>query len=306
MGAGEDILAELFFVLETCPLGSLIVVEEVEAGLHPQAVCKLAEVLQLVALKKKLQIVVSTHSAEFLDAVPRVARVLIKSVGGEHHVTHEPSTRFAMGEMTGVVRPEVYVYCEDRFAKDVIESCLPNAIRRRVKVIPVGSNAELSKQVRYHRTVNLGSKLAVVWDGEVEPSEAKQWCKTDRVYCEGAAAPDFSHAFLPGSCPPERWIVRELDCEEGHNALAKELNGGAFEAAEYIARLKAVAKHHDIVYELRTQAGLSSDTEARGCLIRAVKALTGDPLKAVRRVIIAELIGASAMRSEVASASSPL
>jgi predicted ATP-dependent endonuclease of OLD family len=84
MGAGEDVLIELLATLQECPEESLVVVEEIELGLHQEAQRRLAEVLQDVALKKRLQIVVSTHSEQFLAALPKEARQLVNRVGDNH------------------------------------------------------------------------------------------------------------------------------------------------------------------------------------------------------------------------------
>ena len=48
MGAGEDIVIELLHVLQETPQGSLVVIEEIELGLHPEALTKLAKHLQEV------------------------------------------------------------------------------------------------------------------------------------------------------------------------------------------------------------------------------------------------------------------
>ena len=45
MGAGEDILLELLYYLQEAPIGSLIVIEEIELGLHPEAQRKFAKEL---------------------------------------------------------------------------------------------------------------------------------------------------------------------------------------------------------------------------------------------------------------------
>ena len=50
MGAGEDILIDLLYMLQETPEGSMIVVEEIELGLHPEALITLARHLQEITL----------------------------------------------------------------------------------------------------------------------------------------------------------------------------------------------------------------------------------------------------------------
>lgn len=116
MGAGEDILIDLLYLLQESPEGSLIVIEEIEIGLHPEALIRLAKNLQEIILSKKLQIIVSTHSRYFIDSVPREARLLIQKAGDKHIITKKPTTRLAIGEISGQSEPELKIYCEDSFA----------------------------------------------------------------------------------------------------------------------------------------------------------------------------------------------
>jgi hypothetical protein len=71
MGSGEDVLIHLMHILQECLNGSLIVIEEIELGFHPAALIRLAKHLQEITLKKKLQVIVSTHSSHFIDNVPK-------------------------------------------------------------------------------------------------------------------------------------------------------------------------------------------------------------------------------------------
>jgi predicted ATPase len=115
-GSGEDVLIDFLYLLQQCPEGSMIIVEEIELGIHPEALIRLATHLQKIILKKKLQVIVSTHSEYFIDSVPQISRVLIQRASKEHIINKAPTTRFAMGIMTGRANPELKVYCEDYFA----------------------------------------------------------------------------------------------------------------------------------------------------------------------------------------------
>ena len=101
MGAGEDVLIDLLHLLDTTPDESLIVIEEVELGLHPEAVRKLAACLLDLTWQKKLQVIVSSHSEDFIDAVPRRARKLVQRMGRDHLVVDKPTTRLAVGDLSG-------------------------------------------------------------------------------------------------------------------------------------------------------------------------------------------------------------
>jgi len=69
-GAGESSVLRIIADIETMADGSLILIDEVENGLHPIAVRRLVEYLIDVASRKKIQAVFTTHSDYALDPLP--------------------------------------------------------------------------------------------------------------------------------------------------------------------------------------------------------------------------------------------
>jgi predicted ATPase len=69
-GAGEASIIEMVSRIEGADDNSLILIEEIENGLHPLATRKMVEYLFDVAKRKKAQIVFTTHSESALDALP--------------------------------------------------------------------------------------------------------------------------------------------------------------------------------------------------------------------------------------------
>ena len=220
MGAGEDLLIELLHLIDTAPNGSLIVVEEIEGGLHPEAIRNLATELQDLAWRKKLQIIVSTHSEHFIDAVPREARILLERWDDVHNVTPRPTTRLAAGQMSGRARPEMLILCEDHAARLVIEQALPAATRRRVRVVPVGSDSELADQAAFHFIAGGGEHLLMMWDGDVNESEARRWLRA-AARRSPSLADRASWTRLPGGAPPETFVL-DLTRSRGLHSVPRE------------------------------------------------------------------------------------
>jgi len=69
-GAGEDSMLDTFKLLQTIPNQSLLVIDEVENSLHPQAQRRFVQYLLKLARIKKLQIILSTHSPFVLEELP--------------------------------------------------------------------------------------------------------------------------------------------------------------------------------------------------------------------------------------------
>lgn len=69
-GAGEASIIEMVSRIESADDHSLILIEEIENGLHPLATQKMVEYLFDVAKRKKSQIVFTTHSEYALNVLP--------------------------------------------------------------------------------------------------------------------------------------------------------------------------------------------------------------------------------------------
>lgn len=312
LGSGEDIVINLLYQLQQCPEGSLIIIEEIELGLHPEALVSLARHLQEIMLKKKLQVIVSTHSTYFIDNVPREARILVQRAEKEHSVTYGPTTRFAMGLMSGKATPELLLYCEDHFAALLIERALSSDLRRRTSILPVGSNSEIAKQATHHLRAHLGQHILLIWDGDdVTQRDANDWIKNEKdelkkqgSHPENSLIPDWDNrvnwGFLPGESAPEAWTVDLLDCDDGYRLLSEEIGCDNHHARILIEKLRVVSEHHDIGYKLMEEERISSEDAALRMLVKSVFRLPEKPLKDVSEMVSAVLNSKRVRGGEIA------
>ncbi len=301
MGAGEDIIIGLLLILQDCPDGSLIVIEEIELGLHPQALRALAGALQEIILDKKLQILVSTHSREFLDSIPRQARVLLQRGGTAHTVIQGPTTRFAMTDMRGIAESELNIYCEDEFAKALIEEALPGETLKRVMVIPVGAKSELCRQAKYHENSGHKAKQLLVWDGDVSDDCIQKWARSAEVkISQSVDGGHIPYCKLLGTVPPESWLIEALNCDEGYVLLSRGLKISEVAAVGHVDFLRSVPEPHNIFFELQERTGVSEDVLTRK-LLHVVGSLASDPLMIVRQSVL-QVLGPSS-QDEVAAGS---
>lgn len=267
MGGGECCMIALLHLLERIERGGLLVVEEIEAGLHPQAQKRLAESLIEICQTKQVQIICSTHSEVFLDALPRQARLVLKKSGANHTVVESPSTRYAMYEMTGECFPELIIYCEDTFAGTLINESLSSDLRLRVKIQDVGSDSTVINQgVSHIRSGFLMNSLCVL-DGDCTDSKVKRWIRSARGERK-EIKPDY--LFLPGdNLAPEKWVVAQLQQQDYRNAFAEQFNCTIQEAEDHIQALTVGLDHHDIGHILHQRTNLN-ETD---CIQRTARAI---------------------------------
>lgn len=211
MGAGENALFEIFRILYSCSTGALIVIDEIELGLHIDAQRKLMRKLKDVCLNKKVQIICTTHSKEIFDALPNDARKYLECVNGATAITAGISSEFAMAKMGANEAKELEVLVEDGIASDILALALPADLRVRVRWYAVGSASALSRQLAAAYSRKDNRRIVVVFDGdqrvleddnlahakamaELTGAEFEQWFR-DRV------------SYLPGTTWPEAWLL---------------------------------------------------------------------------------------------------
>lgn len=69
-GAGESSVIRMVTAIEAAPKNSLVLIEEIENGLHPVAVRKMVEYLIDVAARRSIQAIFTTHSEDALLPLP--------------------------------------------------------------------------------------------------------------------------------------------------------------------------------------------------------------------------------------------
>jgi hypothetical protein len=119
-GAGESSVIRMVFEIEAAPEQSLILIEEIENGLHPVATQKMVEYLIDIALRKKMQVIFTTHSDSALQPLPHKA---IWVAENNKAFQGKLSIR-SLRAITGDVDASIIVFVEDAFAKSWLEGVL--------------------------------------------------------------------------------------------------------------------------------------------------------------------------------------
>ena len=283
MGAGENAMISILSRLQILPVGGLLIIEEIEHGLHPEAQRHLVKALTEIVLRKKQQIIFTTHSADVIDSLPRLGRVLLQRIDSQHQLIASPTTRFAMSDMTGTDSPEATVYVEDNFSAALVSGCLPSDIRRRITVIPIGSATQVATQLGAHQRGSLPGPVKCIFDGDCSDNDIKQWLRGENLDIDYT-----SFACLPGcGLPPERWVLRELSKEPYLLKFAERIGLNKLESKAEIQRLLALPDHHDVPYELAIR--LSKSVEVVVSDLISPIASKHTELEKIRQVINAML-----------------
>lgn len=123
-GSGESAATMLVHKVHKAPKGSLILLDEPETSLHPRAQQRLIEFLADQAAKKRLQVVMATHSIYLAEQLPQQAiRVLDINQNGRVQISASYSAREALHEI-GTFAHSRKVLVEDSRAKHIVVSAL--------------------------------------------------------------------------------------------------------------------------------------------------------------------------------------
>ena len=111
-GAGESSIIRMVLQLETAKDNALVIIEEIENGLHPIATIRMVEYLIDLAERKKIQALFTTHSNDALKPLP--SRAIWASVGGELYQGKLDIK--SLRAINGQINSELVVFAEDEFA----------------------------------------------------------------------------------------------------------------------------------------------------------------------------------------------
>lgn len=194
-GAGEDTTLDLIRSLQDVPKDALLIIDEVEASLHPRAQRRLVGFLLELARLKRVQIIMSTHSPYVLEELPPEARVLLVPTKDGPTVLYGASPEFALTKLDAVVHPEAFVFTEDPLAEVLVREIIvrhPDGanVIARIRITPVGPANVVAMLGKLASEGKLPHRGIGVLDGDQENS----------VGC----------VLLPGNSAPEQVVFGGL------------------------------------------------------------------------------------------------
>ena len=185
---------------------ALVLIDEVDTGLHPYTQQQAMLELQRSALRQKLQIIVASHSPVVLDSVPPEGRIFLDR-DRDGHVVRAPLYRDIFQKaLYGQSRDRLSILCEDDVAEGVVRGVLDVLnveLGLRHDDVVVGRNTgkgEFPGHVRALGKFRKLSEFIFVLDGDSRAMENNL----------KAVAEEYGHRlqplFLPGDASPEQWL----------------------------------------------------------------------------------------------------
>lgn len=229
MGCGEGRAHYVVALLETLPERSLILIEEPETSLHPSAQYEFGRYLIDVVVRRRHQILVTTHSEFLLQALPSGSRVYLDRTGEAINVIPGITALQAKSLMALGHVKALNILVEDECAKAVLSEILrrydPNFLSS-VGIHAAGDANTLATSIRALQATDL--TVAAVLDGDKPQHPRENIFK------------------LPGSLPPEKEMFQSSRVKDFINSTY------AIDFDDFIATV-ATIDHHQWLGELASR-----------------------------------------------------
>lgn len=170
-GAGESSIIRMITRIEQAPINSLILIEEIENGLHPVATRRMVEYLIDVAQRRSIQTVFTTHSDYALLPLPGEA--IWASINGK--LRQGKLSVEALRAVSGRVDKKLAIFVEDEFAKSWVDYILREKLGADYDQIEVhavhGDGNAVSTHRSHHANPAIKFKSLCIIDGDSKQSD---------------------------------------------------------------------------------------------------------------------------------------
>ncbi|HDR9180460.1 TPA: AAA family ATPase [Burkholderia vietnamiensis] len=171
-GSGELAVVNLVLALEKLNKFDLLLLDEPETSLHPGAQARLIEHILDITSKKRVQVIISTHSPTFVENLPPQALVVLEETDTGTRPRADPTKSSAFSRLGQVDKDKITILTEDRLLKALTDCAvlrLEKHLRDKIIVtaVEVGASEMLSNQTRAHIQAN--TKVLMIFDGDQSP-----------------------------------------------------------------------------------------------------------------------------------------
>ena len=236
MAAGERAILRLAQDIAQLK-GSLVLIDEVEAGLHPRVQQLLMLHLQQLALRNDLQVIVTTHSPVVIDTVPTWGRIFLERDEDGKVEAVPPYREVVQDALYGRSIDKLNLLCEDENSEGVVRGVIDEIlIRQRIgfDLVRIGCNTgteEFPTQAAAFKKFGQINNFVFILDGDKQDSEVAEKIRQ-------AGGNNVPVLFLPGRHAPEVWVWQQL--QQNPQDTARELSVSPSDLANQITRLNAI------------------------------------------------------------------
>jgi predicted ATPase len=285
MGSGESAVFDILASLIEAGRGALLVIDELELGLHEKAQRRLIHELKELCKELHCQIICSTHSPIILDELPPEGRFYIENAGETTKVIPGISSALACGKMSGRGTGELCLFVEDETAEAILNTGLPLALRKRVDIYQIGSFEAVLRQLTSRYIERRGTCLAIL-DGDQRASHESAIDKVAK-YSEASTDEDKALAkewgesrinYLPEDTWPERWLIKAAQVQADKTYLIDQWRVDDVNQVDQALETSLLAGKHKEFFQLGEEIE-QAEAQVRTDVIRFILQRDENPLE---------------------------
>lgn len=255
MGAGENAAISILLDLLSAGPGALMVIDEIELGLHAKAQKEFIVVLKEICKSQKCQIICSTHSSVVLANLPPEARCFIQNQNTRTIITPKVSVEYAFGKLAGQNTHELNVFVEDDVGEAIIRNIIPLSLRERLSIYVIGSDEAVLKQMAAHYREGRQNFITFL-DGDKRLAHEQQIDRIKR-HLETRINDDEERfhdiisqrlCYIPGETWPEISIITFLLRTDVSDSLSSRWDISKEEIASYFEQALTAGKHNEFYH----------------------------------------------------------
>lgn len=249
--SGEDVLVSMLCQILRAPNNSLVLIDEIEVGLHPKIQRRLMDVLYFISKDEHKQFIITSHAYAIIDSVPSESRLFIDSSGGTFRCLPGLTTYETLTRMDCEAFPVSTVYVEDDVSKAIVnraifEITMGNpGFNRLVKVVIIGSADKTFNYFKTRKDVKdnepYTSKPACILDGDMV-------AVTDNGNIK--YPPQEGLFFHYSNFPPEKMLLMEYLVNHPNAALQYHADNSNVHCLLQKMVEEGIAVNHDNAFDL--------------------------------------------------------
>ena len=222
--SGEDALMGILASIVNAESKSLILIDELELGLHPKIQRRLIDVIKYESRTNKKQFIITTHSASVISSFEKPSRLFIeRNSDGTSSSRAALSVNATLTKMDSSIYPAINIACEDLTSKKIISHCILNRIpaknRRLINMFEMGSADKVFRYFELTQEANQHMKIRTpaccILDGDMRN-------KKDRND-ELKYPPQPNLFFIHSDEAPEKMLLREYLAAHPNTSLGYHL-----------------------------------------------------------------------------------
>ncbi|MEY8336656.1 AAA family ATPase [Lachnospiraceae bacterium 62-35] len=246
MGRGEHFLLYLFWCINKCNQGTIVIIEEPETYISICSQMHFSNYLGKQMAEKGIQIIMTTHSPYLLEHIKNGNIRIVSRMGNIAMVT-KPDDNMMAEDILGVSQNYMgTLFVEDRIAYDflsiILEDKAPYILKRYTIDIAEGGEKAISCRLEFPASDRIKYDFIGVYDGDMRNrlnTEKLQW----------------KWVFLPGNKPLEELYREYLHNTENIKKFCDSMGKSDSQIITMLATIDG-NDHHDWFEELRKFLGV--------------------------------------------------